>query len=290
MRQSGATLLSKPEPVVSRTAAADVHAQRSRGIARIEFARDEDGRTRLKGLHQFGAAKVRFPKVYDGPPEAVLINTSGGVTGGDRFEVAISAGTGTYAAIATQACEKVYRAAGEASAEISTTVSVSDRARLLWLPQETIVFDGGRLKRRIEVDLSANAEFLGVESYLLGRRAMGESLSEGSLHDRWAVRRDGRLIFADALKLAGDVGGQVLRPAILAGHTAFSTLVFFGHEPERYLPRLRATLGATGGATAFDGKLIARFACEDGLTLRTRLVTALAILMDGQPLPGVWHV
>jgi urease accessory protein len=269
---------------------ADPPLQRSHGIVRVGFARDGSGRTMLKQLHQAGSAKVRFPNVHQGPPLGVLINTSGGVTGGDVFEYAVSVGAGGQATITTQACEKVYRAAGLSPAEIFATVAVADNARLLWLPQETIMFDGGRLSRRLDIDLSGSAEFVGVESYLLGRRAMGESMATGSLHDRWSVRRDKRLIFADALKLSGDIGAQIAGPALLAGCTAFSTLVYFGPEPERYLQPLREALGPSGGASAFEGKLIARLACADGLTLRARLVKALAILMDGQCLPPVWHV
>jgi urease accessory protein len=152
--------------------------QRSNGLARVGFARNGNGQTVLESLHQSGAAKVRFPKDYDeGRTQAVLINTAGGVTGGDRFDFVLSAGRGAEATVTSQACERIYRAAHGASARIATKIEVRAGGRFSWLPQETIVFDGGRLDRTLDIDLAGDATFLGVESFLLGRRAMGEKIN-----------------------------------------------------------------------------------------------------------------
>ena len=220
----------------------------------------------------------------------MLINTAGGVTGGDRFDFVLSVDRGADATVTTQACEKIYRAANGGPAEITTTVEVQAGSRFSWLPQETIVYDGGRLDRTLEVDLTGNATFLGVESFLLGRRAMGEKMNSGSIRDRWFVRRDGKLIFADAICLSGDVAAMTGRSAVLAGNTAFSTLVYCGGAPERFLDRLRDVLGEFGAASAFDGKLLARIACPDGMSLRTVLIGAIGIIRGGRPLPRIWHV
>ena len=167
--------------------------QRAEGRARIAFRR-KDGRTRLERLFQEGCAKLRLPTpLGDAPPEAVVINTAGGLTGGDRFAVEVELGEGAAATVTTQACERIYRSTGE-PAEVTSRLRVAAGGRLAWLPQETILFDGGRLSRGLEVDLAGDAELLCVESILLGRAAMGERVIQGLLHDRWRIRREGRLI------------------------------------------------------------------------------------------------
>lgn len=265
--------------------------QRSNGLARVGFVRNDNGQTVLKSLHQSGAAKVRIPKVHDnGGVQAVLINTAGGVTGGDRFDYVLNVKRGGDATITTQACEKIYRAAQGASARIATTIRAQAGSRFSWLPQETIAYDGGRVSRTLDVDLAGDATFLGIESFLLGRQAMGETIKSGSIRDRWFVRRDGKLIFADAIRLSGDVSALTGRSAVLAGNTAFSTLVYCGGAPERFLDRLRDVLGDFGAASAFDGKLLARIACPDGMSLRTVLIGAIGVMQDGRPLPRIWHV
>lgn len=264
--------------------------QRSDGSARVGFGQRSDGRTVLKTLYQSGAAKVRFPKTdaKDGA-EAVLINTAGGVTGGDRFDFEVAADGGADVTVTTQACEKIYRAANGASAEIGTRLRVAAGSRLSWLPQECIVFDGGRLNRSLNVDLAGDAIFLGVESFLLGRRAMGEMVTTGSIRDRWRVYRDGKLIFADTLQLAGKVAALGDRSAILSGNTTFSTLVYCGGAPERFLDQLREVVGEFGAASTFNGKLVVRIACPKGMQLRSILSTALEILRENQPLPRIWR-
>ncbi len=264
--------------------------QRSRGDARVRLARDSDGATQVAEAFQEGATKVRFPANHDGPSlQAVLVNTAGGVTGGDRYTLDLTADAGTDAALTTQACEKVYRAV-DGVARIDARVGVGTGARFAWLPQETIVYDGGRLRRTLEVELAGDATFLGVESFVLGRTAMGETFRAGAIHDRWMIRRAGRLVFADALRITGDIDALRRGTALLAGARAFATLVWLGDDPERLVAPVRAAIGDDGGASAFDGKLVARLLCADGMVLRSRLTTALGILDDGRALPRVWRV
>lgn len=264
--------------------------QRSEGSARVGFTRDRQGRTALETLYQSGAAKVRFPTPDTRKSaEAVLINTAGGLTGGDRFDFEVAAEGGADVTVTTQACEKLYRTANGTRAEIVTTLRVGAASRLCWLPQECIVYDGGRLNREMTITLAGDAIFLGVESFILGRHAMGESVATGSIRDRWRIVRDGALIFADTLKLGGDVAALTDRSAVLAGNTNFSTLVYCGGGAERFLDRLRATIGEFGGVSAFDDKLVVRIACKDGMKLRSILSAAMEILREGQPLPRIWR-
>ena len=230
-----------------------------------------------------GCAKLRMPTRLAGQsPEAIIINTSGGLAGGDRLEFDVQAASDIC--LTTQAAEKVYRSLSEET-RISTRLSGQGTARLLWLPQETILFDGARLERSLDVDLQENAGLLAVEAVVLGRKAMGESLTDFSFHDRWRIRRSRRLIYADDLRFDP---ARVLGVAALNGARAFATLVFVAADVERFLEPLREIIAERGGVSAWDGKLVARIIGVDGFDLRKALIPALTLLAAPNELPKVW--
>jgi len=259
--------------------------QRARGAGRI-VVEAQDGRSRLSQLYQDGCGKIRLPRGSD--LEAVLINSSGGLTGGDRMEWRAEAGDGAALTLTTQACEKVYRAR-DGAAEVRTFLHLGEGARLDWLPQETILFDGGALSRRLEADLAPGARLLAVEAVVLGRTAMDETVRHGLLSDRWRVRREGRLAFADDLRLDDAIAETGAAAPVLAGARAFASILLMDDEAGRFVAPLRAALGPSGGASAFGGKLFARVVAPDGFSLRKALLPALEALRDGQPLPRVWR-
>ncbi len=265
--------------------------QRARGWARIAV-RAEGGVTRLAELYQDGCAKLRLPKVY-GPSsvEAVLLNTAGGLTGGDVYGTEAEAGPGAALTLTTQACERVYRATGQVAARVETRLAAGPGATLHWLPQETILFDGGRLDRSLDVDLDGDAAFLAVEALVLGRVASGEIVTGGTFTDSWRVRRDGKLIFADAARIAGDIDNVAVGPAVLAGNKAMATVVLAVARAEEKLAEARGVLDplATAGASALPGLLICRLVAPDDRALRARLVPLLNLLA-GRGLPRVWHL
>ncbi|GGD36522.1 urease accessory protein UreD [Aureimonas glaciei] len=246
------------------------------------------GRSRLARLHQAGCLKLRFPRTQGASAEAVLINSSGGLTGGDRLEVEMSVGAGASLSLTTQACERVYRAAS-GEARIATSVSVAPDAGFAYLPQETILFDGGALARRLDVDCAASSRVLLVESVVLGRTLMGETVVEGKLTDRWRVRRDGRLVFAEELRLEGPIDALAAEAAGLGGAKAFATVMAQLPEGESLLDTLRDLIGPDGGASAFDGLVVARIVAGSGFLLRKRLIPVLAALSKA-PLPLVWSL
>ncbi|WP_448956614.1 urease accessory protein UreD [Labrys neptuniae] len=263
--------------------------ERAQGSARLTFRRCV-GATRLATLYQEGCAKARLPRPLPGVnPEAILINTAGGLTGGDHLTVEVAAGPATSVTITTQACERVYRSTGE-DAVVANRLVAEAGARLAWLPQETILFDGGRLFRRLEADLADSAEFLAVEAILFGRAAMGETVRSGALRDRWRIRRNGKLIFADDLRIEGDIDGHLAAAATFGGHHAMATILAVCPEPETRLDRIREIIGSRGGASAWDGKLVMRLVAESGLALRRRLEPLLSFLLADRPLPKVWHL
>ena len=262
--------------------------QRAKGSGRLSVKRS-DGKSRIETLFQEGCAKIRLPDTFDETLEAVLINTSGGLTGGDRITWGVDAEANTDVTVTTQACEKVYKAS-EGAAEVEAVLRAGAGARLSWLPQETILFDYGHLNRRLDVDLAADAEFLGVEAVILGRTAMGEVVNTGLFRDRWRIRRAGRLIHAEDARLDGAVNDIASLAPVLAGNLGFATLLYCGPHGEALLPKIRAVLeNADAGASQWDGKLIVRVAAPDGQHLRKILTPVISLLRNGAALPKVWN-
>ena len=195
---------------------------RTEGTVRLGFAR-RDEQTQLDDLYQAGAARVRFPRPAAGaPPEAVLLNMAGGLTGGDRMSLDVTLGARAEATLTTAAAEKIYRAR-DGDATIGVKLALGAGARLAWLPQATILFDGSRLDRRTEVQLAGDARFLGVEFLIFGRQAMGEDVHLGACRDAWRIRRDGALVFADTFRISGAIAAALDRRATLAAFASIST-------------------------------------------------------------------
>jgi len=263
--------------------------ERAEGALALEF-RVDGGATRLARGFQQGSFRVRFPRSVDAEPEAVLLNTAGGLAGGDAFRVSADLAPGAAVRLTTQAAEKVYRSGARGAARLDVRLTLGERARLLWLPQETILFDGGGLERRIEATLAGDSELLACEAVVLGRTARGERVATGALADQWRVRRDGRLVFADALRLAGDIASAASRPATLAGAAAFATVLLVAPDAENRLGTVRAALdpATDAGASAWNGMLLARLVAEDGAKLRAALLAVLAAL--GTKAPRAWSI
>lgn len=243
---------------------------------------------RLEGLHQSGSLKLLFPRCAPGTRQAVLVNTAGGITGGDRFSVTARAAPGAHLCLTTQACERAYRAASQDRGQLDTRLEVGDGARLDWLPQETILFDGSALKRSLRADLSGSARLLLVEPLLFGRTEMGERLTDLRFSDRIEIRRAGRPVYLDALNLDGDADAHLGRAFTAGGARAMAGLVFAAPEAEALLPRVRALLPETGGASLLAPDLMClRLLAADGFALRRVLMPVLTLL-TGAALPRPW--
>jgi urease accessory protein len=263
-----------------------------RAIGTLKLAvRLRGGATAVQDLHQAGCGRLLFPAIArHAPLEAVVVNTAGGVTGGDRFDVRASAGQGARLSLTTQACEKVYRSDGT-TARVATKLKLEPGSTLHWLPQETIVFDGSNLTRGLVIDMAEDAHLVACEAVLLGRRAMGETLTTARLRDSWRIRRGGRLIFAEETRVDGDWPRQSARAALGADAAAFATLVIVGAVSAAQLERIRDRLhhpGVEAGASALEGLVIVRMIAQSGLALRQMLVPLLE-LATAHALPRVWQ-
>ncbi len=246
--------------------------------------------TRLADLGETGGYRFRFPTTYADHLEAVQINTGGGIAGGDRTEFAIEAGAGTDVVFATQAAERIYRSLGPSS-EISVRLSLGSSARLDWLPQETLLYSGARLHRRYEIDLTTSSRLLMVEQITYGRIASGEVMNDGALHDRWHVRRDGRMIFAEAARLDGNITELLGRPAIGGGARASAIMLYVAPDAEDRRDSVRLAMASAisnCAVSAWNGMLVARFQSEAPDKVRCDVV-GIANVLSQRPLPRVWN-
>ena len=271
---------------------AELMPQRVRAVGRLSVAR-LDGRTRLRSLYQDGAAKIRMPRPEGEWLEAVLINTAGGLTGGDRIAWEVDVGPSATAIVTTQACERAYRAA-HGHAALAARLSVAQGGRLAWLPQETILFDRCAFARTLDLDLAEGATALVAETTLFGRAAMGERVTNGRFRDRWRVRQAGRLVHAEDFSISGGVVERLARSAVTGGASAVSTVLMIGPDAADCLEPSRTIIGEQGGASAWtvgaSGKLLARLYAEDGYSLRKRLVPLLTLLNGRAGLPKTWSL
>lgn len=262
-------------------------ANRAQGAVRFDV-RCQDGITRRGRLHESGSLRVRFPSPEDDGLSAVLVNTAGGVAGGDRFDIAISAGEGAGLTLTTAAAEKVYRAP-DAAAQLDISLKAASGARLAWLPQETILFNGAKISRRIDVDLAEDASLLLCEIVVFGRAAMGERMERGEFVDRWRLRRGGKLVFAETVRLDGDIGAKLERPAIAKGGVAIATALIVPGD-EAVVERIRQAADSFGGEvgiSAWNGFAMARFCAQDAARLRADMMTVLG-RASPSPLPRLW--
>lgn len=261
----------------------------NRAVGDIALAvRASSGITRRRRLREDGSLRVRCPATTSGELEAVIVNTAGGVTGGDRLKVEVTVEVGARLVVTTAAAEKIYRAL-ESAATIEVRLSVGPAASLAWLPQETILFDRARLRRAIDIDLAENAQLLLAEATIFGRSGMGEAVDHGFLFDRWRLRRGGRLIHAEAIRLDGNVARKLAQPAVAKEGVAVATvLVVPGDDTTAATVRaLGDRLRGEAGVSAWNGLAVVRLCAASGDVLRHDLVAVLAALRSA-PLPRLW--
>jgi urease accessory protein len=263
--------------------------QRSHGLAAVDLAQ-LDGATRLVRLRQQGSAKAILPRSHAACPEIVYLNTSGGLTGGDHLTYRLDLGPLARAVATTQTAERAYRA-GDGLARVDVSFKVGAGAHLEWLPQETILFDGAALTRTTTVDLAEDGTCLMLEMVVLGRQAMGETVTTTAFDDRRIIRRSGRLVHMEPTTLATDGLGD--RSALLGRSRAFASIVLIAPGAPDMLAAARAAMVhpvVRAGASAMPGKLCVRLMADDPFALRQVLVPLLTVLRRDAPIPRVWQI
>jgi urease accessory protein len=262
-------------------------ANRAQGSVTFDVQQIE-GVTRRRHLHESGSLRVRFPSPEAEGLSAVFVNTAGGVAGGDRFDIEIATGEGSRLTVTTAAAEKVYRAEGPA-ARLNIVLKAAAGSHLAWFPQETILFDRARVLRRIDIDLADSASLLLCEIVVFGRSAMGERMLQGEFVDRWRLKRGGRLVFAENMRLDGNIGEKLARPAIAKAGVAVGTALIVPGD-EALVERIREvakSFGGEVGISAWNGFAMARFCAQDAARLRADMMAVLG-RASGAALPRLW--
>jgi urease accessory protein len=262
----------------------------NRAVGRIAFTvaltLDVSRRGRV---HEAGSLRVRFPNGNSKSAlDAVIVNTAGGMAGGDRFDVDIKVGAGARLTVTTAAAEKIYRSLGP-DTDIGVKLDVGPGGALAWLPQETIVFDQARLRRNIDIELARDASLLLAEAAVFGRSAMGEAVIQGYFFDRWRVRVEGTLVFAETLRLDGDISQRLAQRAVASGGVAVASVIKCpGGDADAVAVRaMQDQFAGEVGVSAWNGLVVARLVATDGAALRRDLVAVLTAL-DAAPLPRLW--
>jgi urease accessory protein len=262
----------------------------NRAVGRVAFTvASAPGGSRRGRVHESGSLRVRFPNCNSKTAlEAVIVNTAGGMAGGDRFDVDIKVGAGARLSITTAAAEKIYRSLGP-DTDIGVKLDVDPGGALAWLPQETIMFDQARLRRSIDVELAHDANLLLAEAAVFGRSAMGEAVVQGHFFDRWRLRVGGALVLAETLRLDGDIAQRLAQRAIAGGGVAVASVIKYpGNDANAAAIRaMQDRFTGEVGVSAWNGLVAARLVASDGAALRRDLVAVLSAL-DAGPLPRLW--
>ena len=262
---------------------------RSVGAASVSVASDGT-RSRIKELRQSGSLRLVFPRSLTTDVEAIIVNTSGGITGGDRFDLDLTAAQNASLTITTQAAERAYRAQPDEVGKLTTTLSVGNGAQLRWLPQELILFERCNLQRRLNIDLAPSARLLMVEPVVFGRAAMGETLQNVRFNDRIKIMRNSTPIYVDGMDLVGDAAAILNSAAIAGGAGAMCSVVMVSPDAEQQLDKTREMLPDTAGASLlYDDMLVIRMLATDSYELRRTLIPVLENL-NQSPLPVSWRL
>jgi len=271
---------------VQRAAAVEQIFAANRAVGRIALTvAAAGGQTRRREVYEDGPLRVRFPSSSLSELEAVLVNTAGGLAGGDRHSLDIAATAGGRLMVTTAAAEKVYRSLGS-DTSVDVKLAIGPGGRVVWVPQETILFDQARLRRSIEIDMAPDASLLLAEAAIFGRFAMGESFGRGLFADRWRIRRGGALVFAEHVRLDGTPARMLAEPAVAAGGVAIATVLAIpGDDAMVEAVRGQDFIGEVG-VSCWNGLAAARLCAKDGASLRRDL--ALVVTAMGGTLPRLW--
>jgi urease accessory protein len=273
-------------PASSLASSPTFAANRAHGAVAFDVA-VVDGRTRRRDLHESGSLRVRFPTPEDRGLSAVFVNTAGGIAGGDHFSTSITLAADSRLTATTAAAEKIYRSHGPSS-RIDVRLKIAAGAHLSWLPQETILFDRVRAERTIDIDLAPDASLALCEIVVFGRIAMQEVVAEGRFLDRWRMRRDGRLIFADNVRLDGALSQTLGMRAVANGAVAIGTLLLVPGD-EALVTQVRDSgIAQRGevGLSAWNGFALARFCAQNAAHLRGDMIAVLKAA--GVAVPRIW--
>jgi len=234
--------------------------------------------------YQSAPLRVFTPRPDEGGlVQAVIANVSGGLVGGDRLRVNVELGAGARALVLGQAAEKVYRAIPGSYCGVDTELGVAEGGWLEYMPQGTILFDGCRLKRQTVVRARGDARALVGEMLVLGRVSSGEELCDAAFSESWTIEIDGRLAWADRLRLPEGQAWLLSARAGFGGARALATLLYLAPDAAGQLDTARQVIadyaqGTRASVSCPGALLVLRLLDEDPGRLREALGRCWAAL------------
>jgi len=180
-------------------------------------------RTELVRRRRSGPLGIQRPFFPEGDTcHVYLLHPPGGVAGGDDLDVRVTTDPSARALITTPGATKFYRTRGP-HATVRQTLEVGNGSVLEWLPQENIFFPGADANVATEIHLRGSARIAAWEIQCLGRPVIGERFEDGALDARLDLRRDGRPILRERLRVAG--AGILDGASGLRGYPVSATLL-----------------------------------------------------------------
>ena len=259
--------------------------QRSKGNLDIGLYNNE-----IKLLFQSGSSKVLLPNSYNKNKELVLINTTGGITCNDSLKIKINL-ENSKTSISTQAAEKIYAGIGE-PAKVDIDIILKD-TNLNWLPKELILFNNSKLKRRININIDNNSNFIFCETSILGRKAMSEKIQNMFFSDIWKITQNSNLKHLEAININGKTNGVLNNKFTLNNHSSFSTILIFGKIVEEIQNNIRKTIDNVKDIfcelSIWDEKIVIRSIANDNYDLKKTLNYILKSIINDK-LPKNWNL
>jgi urease accessory protein len=202
-----------------------------------------------------------FHPESDGTCHVYVLHPPGGLVSGDSLELDVTVDAGARALLTTPAATKLYRRAQHGVHQVQR-FSVARGARLEWLPQETIAYDGADASLVTHVELAEGAEFAGWELLCLGRPAITERFAHGRIAQQLELWRGGEPVLLERARYTGSSALLDAAPG-LAGLPVVGTLVYVGlPRSEALIAELRALCARIAPREAAVSELASALVCR----------------------------
>ena len=264
--------------------------QRCLGYVNLKIGKSKNGSAQIFSHREQGNLKARLIHNYDLNDELIIINTAGGLTSGDLNLNSIQVDCDTSLNITTQSMEKVYNCKN-LLANAYTNIIVGNNSYVSWMPLETIFFNGGKLRRRLNIDLKSSSNFFGVETLIFGRKAMGEIVKSGELDDALQIYKNNKLLYSDFNKIKGNIDKKIFKSLVLKGNNIFCNVVFTGKKLRMYEKKILSYANKSKyffGVSVVNGVLLIKILAKNIIDIRDFLSDLVKIFGKNFNLPKIW--
>ena len=264
--------------------------QRCLGYVNLKVGKSNNGIVQIFNHREQGNLKARLIHNYDLNDELIIINTAGGLTSGDLNLNSIQVDNNTSLNITTQSMEKIYNCKN-LLANAYTNIIVGDNSYVSWMPLETIFFNGGKLRRRLNIDLKPSSNFFAVETLIFGRKAMGEIVESGELDDALQIYKNNKLLYSDFNRIKGNIDKKILKSLVLKGNNIFCNVVYTGKKIRIYEKQILKYADKSKyffGVSIVNGVLLLKILANNINDIRDFLSNLVKILGKNFNLPRIW--